>query len=370
MWTMDADRGHPNAPRWGASALLLATTALLACSSGEEPGALPKSGTPVRVEVTVPVTRAAVGTFPATIEATRRARIATRTSGRIDRVAVEVGDRVSAGDELVVLDDQDVRSRIEAAASQAELARKTFERVESLAADGAASSQELDEARARKESAEAGLATARSQTSYTRVVAPFGGVITERSADPGDLAAPGRSLLTLVGSGGRKLTADLPASLEGRVAVGDSARVVAPGSDVEIPVRISRVVPALSPSSRSFRVEAGLSQDAAPRPGTFVRLTLFGAGEGTRWVPGDAVVRRGQLTGVFMVEDSVVRLRWIRPGMRRPGALELLAGPVGQVVRHPDPTLMDGAPVAESRVVEWSGPGAEAGRVEPTEEGR
>lgn len=342
----------------GVLVLLLGTGAA-ACGADEEPGALPTPDEGVSVVVSPVMTMPATGSHPATVEATRQAHLATRTSGRIERIEVDVGSRVSRGDLLIALDDSDVQARIEAARSGMALARTSFERIEALAADGAASEQELDEARSRLEAAEADLRSARAQADYTSLVAPFDGVVAVRTADAGDLAAPGRSLLTLVGETGRKVVADLPAGLSGSVEEGDTVRVIEPRSGRELTVRVDRIAPVISPSSRRFRIEAQLPDESRILPGAYVRIITDESNETTRWIPEDALVRRGQLAGVFTVEEERLRLRWVRPGARRAGAVELLAGPDEPVVRDPGPTFHDGQTVTSSTESAWEGAGRE-----------
>jgi hypothetical protein len=93
--------------------------------------------------------------------------------------------------------------------------------------------------------------------------------------------------------------------------------------------------------------------------GAYARLELARVGEGPRWIPADAVVTRGQLTGVFSVEADTLRLRWVRLGQRREGAVELLSGPAGDltVVRRPTADLFDGRPVSSRREESWSAAG-------------
>jgi hypothetical protein len=90
-------------------------------------------------------------------------------------------------------------------------------------------------------------------------------------------------------------------------------------------------------------------------PGAFGRLEIDGSGEETRWMPADAVVRRGQLTGVFVVEAETLRLRWVRLGETRGEAVELLAGLDGDVriVRHPAPELADGQAARVEASQDW-----------------
>ena len=251
--------------------------------------------------------------------------------------------------------------RLNAEAS-AELARQWHERIASLAADGAATAQELDDADARLEMAEAALRDARSQLDYVVLRAPFAGVITGRMADPGDLAVPGVPVLTMIGTGGLKVEADLPAELAGRLAVGTEAAVFWPESGERFPATVARLVPAVERRSRRFRVEAQFQAVPAGMPnippGSFVRLELGEPTATTRWIPADAVVSRGQLKGVFVVEDDQLRLRWVRLGQHLDGTVELLAGPSpeARLVREPTVELTDGQPVSRVREIDWTPP--------------
>jgi RND family efflux transporter MFP subunit len=279
-------------------------------------------------------------------------------SGTVERVSVDVGSRVRAGDVLVALDAADIGARVASARAQRELAERTFTRVENLQRDGAASQQELDQARAGLEAARAMATEAEAQQAYALVRAPFDGVVTQRTVDPGDLALPGRPLFVVMAPGALKVVADLPAHRAGTISVGDEVQVRAGGSVHA--ARVTRVVPALGEGSRTFRVEASMVGAGVDLiPGTYARLEVVVRGEGPRWVPTDAVVERGQLTGVFTVEADTVRLRWVRLGQTRDGAVELLAAPGGdlRVVRRPATDLFDGCPVSSARDEPWAAPG-------------
>ncbi len=325
---------------------VLAVT-LTACG-GDEPAPHDRNALEA-VPVTVTDARTAPGSrsHVARVEAANQAQVATRASGTLLRVPVDVGDRVGQGQVLASLDDSDVRARIAAAQAAVALAERTHGRVERLQADGAASRQELDEALARLEAARAQLEEARAQSAYVQVTAPFAGVVTARHADPGDLAVPGRPVLTIASSGALTITADLPSSERAGVEVGAVLGVVdARGRRSE--ARVTRVVPTLDARTGRFRVELAPTADADLTPGETVRLEVAGTGTGTRWLPDDAIVRRGQLTGVYAVERDTLRLRWIRTGRQDGTWVEVLSGPAGPltVVRRPGATLVDGQPVA------------------------
>ncbi len=347
--------------RWIIGAIgVAALTAAAGC--GGEPGELPKRTEPVEVIVSTAVASHGMTAAPGTVVSSEEAELATRISGTIRRVAVDIGSPVSAGDALVSLDTAEIDARIASAEAAAELARRSYERIAALAGDGAATDQELDDARARLDMAEAALRDARAQREYVVLRAPFSGVITARMADPGDLAVPGVPILQLTGTTSLKVTADLPAELAGRLTAGAAVNVVRPETGGRYAARITRVVPAVEPTSRRFRIEARFEGEEIETrdipPGTFVRVELHEATRPTRWIPADAVERRGQLTGVFVVEDDRLRLRWVRLGQRHEGAVELLSGPpVGALlVREPAPGLADGQPVAQARRVEWAPP--------------
>lgn len=332
------------------SVAVTAALVISAACGGDEPGRVSPPAEVPDVTVVHPTVTGATTSYPATVRAVDRAELATRTSGTVMRVPVDVGSRVARGDVVLELDDADVNARIRRAEAEFERARGVLARIEPLNEDGAATDQELDDARAAFGMAEAGLTEARAQRAYTVLRAPFAGVVTTRAVDPGDLAQPGRPVLELAGSSGLEVSADLPASREGRVAVGDTLVLVSPESGTRIPVVVARVAPALEASTRRFRIEAPLPADAGEAglvPGAYVRLEVDEPDRSTLWVPERAIVRRGQLTGVFAVEGDTARLRWIRPGARRVDVVEVLAGlaPDEAVVLDPPAGMEDGAAV-------------------------
>lgn len=352
---------------------LAAAGALVACSS-EDPGRIPVSHEPARVTVSGTARAPSVESFPAAVTAERTAQVATRMSGTVRDVLADVGTRVASGDLLVRLDAVDVEARVSAARSNMELAERSHRRIDNLAGDGAASQAELDEATARLEAARAQLREARAQEGYAEVRAPFAGEVTRRAVDPGDLAVPGRPLLTLVAPGALEVTAELPAHRAGSLETGRTVSVRVAGVDQPLTARVSRVVSTLGAGARTFRIEARLlDPPATVRAGAYARLELPRQGEGPRWIPADAVVRRGQLRGVYAVERDTLRLRWVRLGQEVDGAVELLAAPEGSltVVRRPAADLHDGRPVAEARREPFAAPaGAAPGSGETREEDR
>lgn len=347
--------------RTGILALTLAWSAgSVACDRGE-PGRVPEPEGPASVSVSEAARAPAARSYPATVASTDDALLATRTSGTVRRVPVDVGTAVRAGDTLVLLDATDVEARIHGARAGLEQARKYFQRIQNLEADGAATPQELDDARARLAMAESQLREAEAQREYVVLRAPFDGVVASRDVDPGDLAVPGHPVLRLVRPGSLKVEADLPGEARTEVRPGTAVTLVDPASGARVPGHVTRVSPALEPGSRRVRAEArpdaGSGAAAAlPAPGSFVRLEVEAPGRTTVWVPADAIVRRGDLAGVFVVESDTLRLRWLRTGQARDSAVEVLAGlEAGQsVVRAPGVRLEDGQPVGGATRKSWA----------------
>lgn len=344
--------------RSAAALALLLSVAWAGCDRGE-PGRVPAPEGAADV-ATAPVTAGPeVTSYPASVVSTDEAQLATRTSGTVKRVPVDVGSVVRAGDALVVLDGGDVEARIQSAEAAAQRASRYYDRIASLEKDGAATRQELDDARAGMRMAEAGLKAARAQRDYVVLRAPFAGVVAARDVDPGDLAVPGRPILRLVRPGSLKVVADLPGEVRGDLSPGTPVTFVDPATGRSVPGHLTRVSPALEPASRRVRAEA--RPDAGegaglPAPGSFVRLEIARPGRSTLWVPADAIVRRGQLEGAFVIEQDTLRLRWLRTGEARDSAVEVLAGLTAgtPVVRHPAPALEDGQPVGHRTSEPWT----------------
>ena len=328
--------------------LLAAAVAAAGCDRGE-PGRVAQAEEPAAVAVTTVGKAAGVLAFPAQVVAAEEVDLSTRASGLVRRVTVDVGSRVRPGQLLVDLESGDVGAGVASAEAAAHQARRAHERIAALEADGAATAQELDDAEARLAMAQAGVRQARAQLGYVHLVAPIAGVVTERRVDPGDLVVPGQPALRIVSTAGVEIRADLPAEHARLVAPGSEVTVIVPETGERAPARVTRVVPALEGQSRRFRIEAAFEEAgtaASLLPGTFVRLEVEAPGAETRWIPADAVVRRGQLTGVYVLDRDTLRLRWIRLGEEREEDVEVLAGlgAGARVVRRPAPGLLDGRP--------------------------
>ena len=345
--------------------------------------------------VAVQVVAASLQSWPQSYEATGTVRarttatVASRVMGYVQRVDARVGDRVRAGQMLVTIDARDleanlrraeaglaeaqsavpeVENAIAAARANLDLAQSTFRRMQDLDQKKSISSQEFDEASARLKSAQANYEmvvprraqiqskiaqaeqeqrAARITLGYASIAAPFAGVVTAKSVEPGNLAAPGAPLLTIEQEGSYRLEAEVDESRLAAVRPGGSARVSLDALECSFDAQVSEVVPEVDSASRAYTVKIELPAMKDLRSGLFGRASFPVGGRQILAVPAAALQQRGQLQSVFVVENGVARVRLITAGGRRQDALEVLSGlSAGEsVVVAPSVTLADGAPV-------------------------
>lgn len=291
----------------------------------------------------------------------RRATPGTVLMGRVDRVLREEGDAVREGEVLARVESRDVAARVAQAEAAVAAARamernalRMKERMERLHARQAASQKDLDDATAGYEAAvanlraaEEGVRAAEVYLDYSEVKAPFAGVVAEKRVEAGDTAAPGMPLFVIEQIAKVKIEAQVPESVASGLSVGDPVEVEV-GND-ERQAELTELLPSADPRSRTFTVRALLDNPGLRlRAGMFARLRLGGEQRRVIPVPQSSIVRRGPLTGLFVVDASgTARLRWVSLGRTRADRVEVLTGLVDgeRVVDHPDPSLEDGRPV-------------------------
>ena len=353
--------------------------------------------------VTVSLGRAQIADLPSPFEAggVVRARstavIASRVMAPITEVLVRPGDRVRRGAPLVRLDAREInlagarasaslnaaRQSADAAASDTRaaeaglrIARLTHDRVEALHAKRSATPLELDQATASlgaaeaqlggsvaraaaatagRDEAQAAMQGAQIATSYTVLTAPFDGLVTERSVDPGTMATPGAPLLSLEESATFRLEVRLDEARAAQIAVGQTADIslseTAAASAIWSPAHVVEIA-RLDAASHGFVVKIEVPDAAHLRSGQFGRARFQGPARRTLTMPAAALLRRGQLTFVFVVDaDGVARLRPISVGSVAADRVEVLAGVHDgeRVVTDPPPSLSDGARIAGDR---------------------
>jgi len=277
------------------------------------------------------------------IEAVRQSMIAPQVPGQILSLAVRAGDSVHKGQLLARLDDSAAaqnaaasRAMIGAANAQLTLAQRDFLRQQQLYADGYISQSALDRARAQYQAARAGAAAQTSQAGaasasarFYSLSAPYAGLVSSVSAVVGDMAMPGQKLMVVYDPSALKAVATLPQSMLAALKVDTTATVLV-GTHSLAPQRVT-VAPGADPASHTVEVRLDLAQ--VPKdivPGTFARVAfLLGnkAQTSALRIPSQAIVRRSELTGVYVMSRSGrPLLRQIRLGESWGGWVEVQAG--------------------------------------------
>ena len=365
-----------------ASALPL-IAALSACSSPRAASRLENSAPSLDVtaasvviaDVATPIDAGGV------VQARVTATITARLLAPVRDVCVLPGDRVRKGQPLVVLDSDDLAAAARAghaaliAAEQAAtaavadrrsaqasltLARASHDRIVSLHAQSSATAQELDDAVAALRAAEAGAAAAsarelqaaasvesaraagdqaRATESFTTIRAPFDGLVTEKLVEPGNMASPGMALLRVEDASEFRLDVRVDESRAAGVAPGASVPVFLGASATAVPGTITEISRAIDADARALLVKITLPPSPGRRSGEFGRARFSAAPRRALTIPASAIVRRGQLTSVFVVEDGRARLRLVNLN-----DTEVLAGlrESELVVVSPPAALVDG----------------------------
>ncbi|MGA8088858.1 MAG: efflux RND transporter periplasmic adaptor subunit [Terracidiphilus sp.] len=337
--------------------ILVTASALLAGCNGGEPA---KPAAPQTVQARVVESR--LEQAPSAVKATgslharESATLSAQVVGRVQQVLVREGDVVSAGQTLAVLDDSTLRASDEqaeaavnaaesqtvAAQTNAELAASTLARYKQLQAEKSVSPQEMDEMTRRAEAAsaqanamqaqgnaaKAQVSGAKAMLAYTRIRAPFSGVITARMVDPGTLAAPGVPLLQIDSAGPLQLQTNVDESVLGNVRKGMKLNLTVTGAlTPEVTGTVAEIVPAADPASHSFLVKIDLPPLKELRAGMYGTAAIVTGERQAIFVPHSAVVIRGSLPCAYVLDaNGIAQLRNLTLGSAQADRVEVLSG--------------------------------------------
>lgn len=296
-------------------ALGLACLGLASVACGGHEDGSPAAGGPaveVRVREVRPEPIPAIHEVVGTVRPRIAAAVAAKVMATIEEVRVRAGDTVRGGDVLAILDDREMRAAFDRA-------RADYTRFKRLLAKEAATRAEFEAVQSRYRIAEAAL-------TYAKVVAPFDGIVVEKLCEKGDMAAPGKPLFTVEGGGGFRLETGVPERLAGNVAVGEIVRISIDATGEDCSGTVAEVVPAADPVSRSVNVKLDLGCRQPLRSGMFGRARLSMGERLGLFVPKEAVHERGQLTYLFVANESRAQMRLVRVRSVEPDVVEVLAG--------------------------------------------
>ena len=287
----------------------------------------------------------------AVVEAVRQTTLSTQVAGPVVALHVKPGDKVKAGQELLRIDARAAQqgvvassAQVEAAQSQLNVATRELERQKQLlqkqyisqAAYDRALAQ-WDAAKAQVKASQAQTQAAQTQSGFFVLSAPYSGVISDVPVTLGDMAMPGRPLVTMHDPSALRVTAAVPESLlSAAKAQIKEIRYELPGlegaAEAQRPKQV-QILPAVDPVTHTGQIRLGLPTGTEGLvPGLFARIWLPGASAGTAeaehlYVPASVVVRRAEMTGVYVINaEGKPRLRQVRLGERLGERVEVLSG--------------------------------------------
>jgi RND family efflux transporter MFP subunit len=275
-----------------------------------------------------------------TVEAVNQATMSAQTAGRIAEVFFDVDDYVQQGEPIVRFTDVEQQSALRMAQAALAEARARqnqadgeFRRVSGLFEAESASKREYDQAlaardaaRARVEAAGSSVDAAEQQLEYTLVRAPYAGIVTERHVETGEAVGVGQPLMSGLSLEVLRVIVDLPQQITAKVREYRKAYVLTDDGRVEA-TRVT-IFPYAHGASKTFRVRLELPEGQfSLYPGMFVKVAFVTAESRRLLVPTTALLRRSEVTGVYVVGDEQqVRMRQVRVGGTFDHRTEILAG--------------------------------------------
>ena len=350
--------------------LTISSLILTSCGSDKKENVADLPAIPVKVSGNASGANNPYITASGKIESENSANLSTRMMGYVTKVNVKVGQNVFAGQLLVSINNTDLQAKkaqVDASITQATAvynnAKKDYDRFVNLFTQQSASQKELDDMTARYEMAKAGLEAAKqirnevmAQFSYSNITAPFSGTVTNTFVKEGDMANPGMPLVSIEGVSRLQVTAMVSESDISNVKSGMPVKINVKSLNKEVAGKVSEVSLSAKNTGGQYLVKVTLDKvDKEILSGMFVNVQFPTAKKETTTIKSDmvmipeyALVKEGQLTGVYTVGNgNVAILRWLRIGKTFGSQVEVLSGLSAneQYIISADGKLFNGAKV-------------------------
>ncbi|NMO18980.1 efflux RND transporter periplasmic adaptor subunit [Pyxidicoccus fallax] len=333
-------------------AAVVSAVVVTGCSKGNDKPALPavdQASSAMGVKAIAPATElnANITRVTGSVRSKHEATLGPQATGTIAKMNVKVGDKVKKGQVLAQLDASNVAIGVEqaravkmAADAGLQLATNNLERTRKVADAGGVAASGLDQAeiaakqaQAQAAQAAAALRMAEENLRDHSIIAPFDGIITSRTKNVGDSVAmtPSTPVFTIVDTTGLEVRALVPESVVDKVKLGTKTQGTVSPSGMRFEVQVATVGAVVDTTNRTVEVLADVvGETASPlRPGSLVELDFSGAGETDDkglFLPAQAVSANGQQGFVWVVQDGTVRKRDVRVERVLPGYVRVLQG--------------------------------------------
>jgi RND family efflux transporter MFP subunit len=359
-----------------------AALSLAGCGDKVTPGSVPVQRQTISGVSIATLAPAPVDEFieaAGTVRAASVSYVASRMMGAVTSLRVKEGDLVEKDQLLLTIDDRDVVQKVraaeaghqeaikalEAAKQNRELTEITYRRYKTMYEQKAISGQEMDQFETQKNvaaleyervremvnRASAGLSEAKIYLGFTGVTSPVKGLVTEKKTDVGSMAVPGVPLLTLENTAAYHAEITVDESLSGSLRVGMPVTVSIEAINRRLAGRITEILPAVDPQSRSFTAKVSLGGPGL-RSGLYARVKIAHGKKEAILAPKGAIIEKGQLTGVYAVDNQgIVTYRLVRTGKEYDGHWEILSGlkPNDRIIVQGAEKAVDGGIIEETK---------------------
>ncbi|MGJ8550433.1 efflux RND transporter periplasmic adaptor subunit [Winogradskyella wichelsiae] len=328
--------------------LTLAATAFFVTSCGSEDKKNVVDNTPAIIVKTAQVDANGNSPFLSVsgkIQASNSADLSTRMMGYVNKVHVNVGDKVNKGQLLVSINNADLQAKkaqvnagITEAAAAFNNAQKDYNRFKNLFAENSASQKEMDDMTANFEMAKARLESANqmknevnAQFTYSNITAPFSGIVTSKNVEAGNMANPGVPLISIETPGNFEVMAMVPETEISEIKKGTTVDVLVKSINQTIKGKVTEVSTSAKNTGGQYLVKIALDKTEVNILSGMFTTVQFPVERKSKselvLVPSESIITNGQLTGLYTVSQSnTALLRWLRLGRTYGDQVEVLAG--------------------------------------------
>ena len=262
-----------------------------------------------------------------TVASDVKVNISARIPDTVKEVFVAAGSPVKKGQDLLTLDDREIKEQVTAAEAQFKQAEAEFNRARQLFDNKATTEQALTAAQSMFTAARAQWERSKVMLTYAQITSPMDGIVTDRRVEPGDLANPGQLLLAIYDPANMQLEVPVPVRLLAKLPIGQSVEVTLDRPATNYQGRVRQIVSEIDPLSRTQLVKVHIEGSGSDLlPGTFGRLWVADDARPAIVIPASAVYSVGQIELVQVVKNQRAIRRAVRTGTKRGASVEVLSG--------------------------------------------
>lgn len=361
---------------------ILISIVITSCNTGEHPSSVKKERPVVknvRIEQVIPEEADIYYETSGIVRSRTTSRVGSRIMGTVSSVMIEEGEVVGKGQLLMTLDGerqqqrlktaeqvyQEALNNLDLAAEKKRLSKITFSRYKNLYDEDAISGQEMDEIEVKRniavieheratagvEQALANLKDARITYGFSRIKSPVNGIVAEKYVDEGTLVTPGTPLVTIEDNSSYRLEANVNEQLLKNITTGQTVSIHIVSLDQKLEGQISEIVKSVDPETRTFVIKVELNNPQL-KNGLYASISVPYDKIKKILVPAEAVVRKGQLEGVYQVdEQGVISYALVKTGRLYEKEVEILSGlkEGDRIIVENAGTAVDGGVVEQRR---------------------